>query len=104
MIRIEPDANGQVLFTNEQFATATRIIALEPDLHYDLTEERFKQDSVTWARLMLWRWPATRQGIPTRTWIEPDGNISMDEDVDWITDEEWPAWAGTPDTQKDTPS
>jgi hypothetical protein len=101
MIRIEPDTNAPVLFTNEQFATAQRIIALEPDLHYDMVEERFKQDSVTYSRLMLWRWPATREGTPTRTWINPDGNIPIDEDVDWITQEEWPAWVDPDNAPKE---
>lgn len=97
MIRIEPDTNAPVLFTNEQFLQAAGLIRLQPDLHYDIVEERFKQDSVTWARLMLWRWPAQyREGVhPTRAWIEPDGTISMMEVCDWVTPEEWPAWAAT---------
>ena len=105
MIRIEPDCNGQVLFTSAQFLAATEIITADDDsikAHYDIVEERFKQDSVTWARLMLWRWPLER-GMgrkPIRAWIEPDGTVSLVETCDWITPDEWPAWIGTPDTKE----
>ena len=105
MIRIEPDTNDQVLFTNAQFLTAAGLIRLSPNLHFDIVEERFKQDSVTYARLMLWCWPP-EYGLgraPQRAWIEPDGHISMMERCDWITPEEWPAWVGTPDTKETQP-
>ena len=95
MIRIEPDTNGQVLFTNEQFMTAANIIRLNPNRHFDIVEERFKQDSATWARLMLWYWPESRDQYPVRSWIEPSGHASLTEDCTWITPEEWPAWALT---------
>lgn len=102
MIRIEPETNGQVLFTTAQFLEASAIITSHPGMHFDIVEERFKQDSVTWARLMLWRWPH-KYGLgraPVRYWIEPDGRVSMRERCDWITPEEWPAWIGTPDTKE----
>jgi hypothetical protein len=102
MIRIEPDTNGQVLFTSAQFMVAADIIRSLPHLHYDIVEERFKQDSITWARLMLWRWPQNQAPgrNPIRYWIEPNGSVSMEERCDWITPEEWPAWIGTPDKKE----
>jgi hypothetical protein len=105
MITIAPDTNGSVLFTSAQFLAATEIIMADDHsikLHYDIVEERFKRDSVTWARLMLWQWPADRSGLPVRYWIEPSGTVSITEDVTWIGEDEWPAWIGTTDTQKET--
>jgi hypothetical protein len=85
------------MFTSEQLITAASVIAEFPGLHYDMTEERFKKDSITWSRLMLWRWPPEYgpDRYPTRYWIEPAGHVSMMERCDWITPEEWPAWALT---------
>lgn len=97
MVRIEPDTSGHVMFTTAQFLQAAALIRTGPHLHHDLVEERFKQDSITHARLMLWRWPSqyTEQARPVRYWIEPDGSVSLVERCDWITAEEWPAWAKT---------
>jgi hypothetical protein len=101
MIRIEPDTStSPVLFTNAQFLAAAEIIMADDDsikLHYDLTEERTKFRGITRTKLMLWAWPTDRTDTPTRTWIDEAGEVQLVEDVDWITDEEWPAWAGTTD-------
>jgi hypothetical protein len=93
MIRISPEiTSSPFLLTNDQFLAATKIIAEHPELHYDLDEERTKYRGVTRTKLFLWTWPATREGTPTRTWINEDGEVWLTEDVDWIEDEEWPAW------------
>lgn len=95
MIRIEPETSANPLFTNEQFLTISQIITFNPAGHYDVVESRFKQDSITHTRVHLWAWPDRRDETPARWWIEPDGHISLVEDCDWLTPEEWPAWAAT---------
>ena len=101
MIRIEQETSANPLFSNAQFLTAARIIADAPDLHYDLTEERTKYDGITRTKLMLWTWPRSMKSYPKRTWIDESGTIMLVERCDWVTHEEWPAWALTQENEHD---
>lgn len=101
MIRISPEiSTSPFLLTNDQFIAAAEIITTSPQFHYDLDEERTKYLGITRTKLFLWTWPADRSGTPTRTWIDEDGEVSLVENVDWIGDDEWPAWVEPASTEE----
>ena len=57
---------------------------------YDIVEHRRRDGDTISIGVHLWVWPNRRSVTPTRIWIDPDGEVSLSEDVDWLDDSEWP--------------
>ena len=84
MIRFELNNPAQFALTNDQFSAIHTIIdGAGWDLDYDIIE------GDTAGIIWLWQHPVDPDfGTPTRHWIEPDGIVSLSEDVTWD-------WKGT---------
>jgi hypothetical protein len=86
MIRFELNDTSYAV-TNDAMATMVRIMAEDWSRDYDIVEH-----NESGKRTDAWLWVH-----PVEDADAPDENPIRH----WITPEEWPAWTGTPDTQKD---
>jgi hypothetical protein len=77
--------------TNDQWATATGIMSQDWTRDYDIVEGD-QGHGLVW----LWVHYGDAEGlVPSRYWIEADGNVSLVEDVDW----DWDEGGGNPTPQ-----